>query len=316
MGKSRAQLDREIADVLSNGPYADRGDRVLADLKRWGVDREQIDEVRVAFRSGDHRRAMALAKDLGWNRAAKRGRSHSTVKTDDRYTAKQRASQAEIKLDQITTGQWSRDRVVAVLRDVDTEALREIARRHALGAGIFTAGRQVAKWAREVLDERGSNAHATIKGDAFTASIRLEGAPAPMQTRTFKHRAEAQTWLDQQREIADRRGWGGYRFELSELRAPKRGGRSSHATRRGAGVEVDTSVYRRYHGAEPRGFGDWAFVIGKREFEYSDDPALYRPAQARGAHKGGRPGLSFANAKTHAIAEAKRRGATIVGVAP
>jgi hypothetical protein len=49
-----------------------------------------------------------------------------------------------------------------------------------------------------------------------TASIRLSGAPAAMQTREFKHRADAQAWLDQQREIADRRGWHGYRFELTE----------------------------------------------------------------------------------------------------
>jgi len=149
------------------GPHADRGDRVLADLQRWGIDRAQIDEVRAAFRAGDHRRAMALAKDLGRNRAARRGRA------------------------------------------------------------------------------------------------------------------------------------GSY-----------------HATRRQAGVEVDTSVYRRYHGAEPRGFGDWTFVIGKREYERSDDPALYRPAVARGAQKAGRTGLSFARAKEYAIAEAKRRGTTVVGVAP
>lgn len=46
--------------------------------------------------------------------------------------------------------------MTAVLRDVDTEALREIEYRHLMGAGIFTAGRQVAKWARDVLDERGA----------------------------------------------------------------------------------------------------------------------------------------------------------------
>ncbi len=57
-----------------------------------------------------------------------------------------------------------------------------------------------------------------------TASIRLSGAPTPMQTREFKHRGEAQAWLDQQREIADRRGWGGYRFELTPQasRRPRR----------------------------------------------------------------------------------------------
>ncbi len=89
---------------------------------------------------------------------------------------------------------------------------------------------------------------------------------------------------------------------------------SSHATRRQ--VEVDTSVYRRYHGAEPRGSGNWTFVIGKREYEHSDDPALYRPAESRGVYKAGRPEMPYAKAKEHAIAEAKRRGATIIGVSP
>jgi hypothetical protein len=68
----------------------------------------------------------------------------------------------------------------------------------------------------------GGRSHATTKQRAktiecmVTASIRLSGAPAAMQTREFKHRADAQAWLDQQREIADRRGWHGYRFELTE----------------------------------------------------------------------------------------------------
>ena len=53
-----------------------------------------------------------------------------------------------------------------------------------------------------------------VPNGPVTASIRLEGAPSAMQTREFKHRADAQAWLDQQREIAERRGWGGYRFEL------------------------------------------------------------------------------------------------------
>ena len=70
--KSPAQINREIAAALV--PHSAKGDRVLADLKSWGIDREQIDEVREAFRAGDHRRAMALARDLGWNRASKRGR--------------------------------------------------------------------------------------------------------------------------------------------------------------------------------------------------------------------------------------------------
>ncbi len=91
---------------------------------------------------------------------------------------------------------------------------------------------------------------------------------------------------------------------------------NSHATRRGAVVEVDTSAYRRTHGAEPRGSGNWKFVIGAREYTYGDESDLYRPAEARGAYKAGHPQLPFARAKEHAIAEAKRRGATIIGVAP
>lgn len=69
--KSPTQLDREIAETL----HGDRGSRVIADLKAWGVDRQLVDEVRDAFARGDHRQAMALARDLGWNRASKRGRS-------------------------------------------------------------------------------------------------------------------------------------------------------------------------------------------------------------------------------------------------
>lgn len=73
---SPAQLDREIADALGRTQRGDqRGDRVLADLTRWGIDNALVDEVRQAFRAGDHRKAMAIAHDLGWNRASKRGRS-------------------------------------------------------------------------------------------------------------------------------------------------------------------------------------------------------------------------------------------------
>ena len=70
--KTPAQLEREITEALDR---SQGGDRVLADLTRWGIDKELVDEVRQAFRSGNHRKAMALARDLGWNRAAKRGRA-------------------------------------------------------------------------------------------------------------------------------------------------------------------------------------------------------------------------------------------------
>jgi hypothetical protein len=72
--KSPSQLDREINEVLAPR-HADRGDRVLTDLASWGIDRKQLDEVRAAFRAGDQRLAMGLARDLGWNRTSKRGRA-------------------------------------------------------------------------------------------------------------------------------------------------------------------------------------------------------------------------------------------------
>lgn len=76
------------------------------------------------------------------------------------YNARQRAVQAEAKLDAIPPGKWSRTRVMAILSNVDNQALREIERRHLTGGGVWkttpTAGRQVAQWAREVLDVRGA----------------------------------------------------------------------------------------------------------------------------------------------------------------
>ena len=47
-----------------------------------------------------------------------------------------------------------------------------------------------------------------------------------------------------------------------------------------------------------------------------DDPAIYRPAESQGTHKAGYPEMSFARARDLAIAEARRQGAVIVGVAP
>jgi hypothetical protein len=78
--KNTARLDREIAEALethsgSSTSHSAHGDRVLADLASWGIDRALIDEVREAFRAGNHSRAMTLAHDLGWNRASKRGRA-------------------------------------------------------------------------------------------------------------------------------------------------------------------------------------------------------------------------------------------------
>ena len=81
---------------------------------------------------------------------------------------------------------------------------------------------------------------------------------------------------------------------------------------RGYEPKIDASVYRRYHGAEPRGFGRWTFVMGKTAYEHTDDPALYRPF----GMKGGVEGLTYHRAKAHAIAEGKRRGVAIIGVSP
>ncbi|HSX23282.1 MAG TPA: hypothetical protein VLE97_10965 [Gaiellaceae bacterium] len=105
----------------------------------------------------------------------------------------------------LASGAWDK------MSDKDRKAFEcEVLKAHDRNRGTY---RQVT----------GSRAHATrhaTKTDpvkcVYTASIRLAGAPRPMQTREFKHRADAQAWLDQQREIADRRGWGGYKFELAE----------------------------------------------------------------------------------------------------
>lgn len=63
------------------------------------------------------------------------------------------------------------------------------------------------------------------KPPTVVVSIRLSGLPAPMQTREFKRRADSQAWLDQQREIAGRHCWRGYRFELTETCEAERKGR-------------------------------------------------------------------------------------------
>ena len=75
----------------------------------------------------------------------------------------------------------------------------------------------------------GSSTSPDAEDGPVVASIRLAGAGAPMQTREFKHRADAQTWLDQQRQVADRRGWSGYKFELTNAERKPR----NHAARLG-----------------------------------------------------------------------------------
>lgn len=58
-----------------------KGDRVVADLESWGVDAQLIQEVRDAFARGDSKRAIELARDLGWTHSAKRGRAPGSGRT-------------------------------------------------------------------------------------------------------------------------------------------------------------------------------------------------------------------------------------------
>jgi hypothetical protein len=83
---------------------------------------------------------------------------------------------------------------------------------------------------------------------------------------------------------------------------------------KGTKIKVDTSAYQMNHGSPPKGFANWTFIIGKRSYDRSDDPAIYRPAQERGAQKGGVVGLPYNKAKEYAVAEAKRRSKLVVGV--
>jgi hypothetical protein len=181
--KTKDRLDREIAEVLAKrtsgrnhstksssfdkddarrfGQFAFRMERTkaqaVADARAEGFGSWQLEAVEEGWDA--ERRDTAHGGFAGTSHATRRkarGRGHSTKSAESPYTVKQRASQAEIKLDAIPTSEWSRARVIAVLRNVDTEALREIEWRHMKGAGIFTAGRQVVKWSREVLDERGA----------------------------------------------------------------------------------------------------------------------------------------------------------------
>lgn len=81
---------------------------------------------------------------------------------------------------------------------------------------------------------------------------------------------------------------------------------------------VDTSPYRRSHGAEPRGRGSWAFVFGQRN---GLEPTATRANALVDATPATEcwfaPGsITFGAAKKLALAEAKRLGATLVAVCP
>lgn len=77
-------------------------------------------------------------------------------------------------------------------------------------------------------------------------------------------------------------------------------------------VTVDASVYARNHGAQPRGRGSWAFVMGALDYDRVDEldeqgrkRVWFAPAP-----------LTFAEAKKLALVEARARGVTVVGVGP
>lgn len=76
-------------------------------------------------------------------------------------------------------------------------------------------------------------------------------------------------------------------------------------------VTLSTRVYESNHGAEPRGRGSWCFVMGAADFNFSDDPRLF---WAKDEH--GSASMTFAAAVKVAVAEARKRGVTLMGVAP
>lgn len=127
------------------------------------------------------------------------------------------------------------------------------------------------------------------------------------------NRASARATLDQLQAYArndfDLGQVEGYRDALGDVSAYGWSAPEASSPTRADEVKVDTTIYRQTHGAEPRGRADGTFVIGKASYDLSDDPALYRPARARGVKD-----LPYAKARDHAIAEAKRRRAVVVGV--
>ncbi len=51
----------------------------------------------------------------------------------------------------------------------------------------------------------------------YNASVRASGAAKPLVDKDFRgDKASAERWLDRQREIAKRAGWGGLTFEVKE----------------------------------------------------------------------------------------------------
>lgn len=83
-----------------------------------------------------------------------------------------------------------------------------------------------------------------------------------------------------------------------------------------AKVEIDTSVYRSNHGVQPRGRGSWAFVMGREDYKTNDEiDDEGRPLVWWARSADGQTSMPFTDAKKLAVAEAQRRGVTLVGVA-
>ena len=241
--KSHAQLDREIAEALGRTPRMQVTRTHSTKLPDPWLPRSKEDLQEITSTAGLMEIAAAVTRELKksgmtWGDTSRaRGRnvriwsSGTSIRFEvpSRYQGHPSDAQAIVEL--ILVGPERSLTTVGPFAGDQHYDKR-------FGEAMEQRVRQVLKTlkAGSTKTSAGARSHATTKEVTpakFTASIRLKGAPAAMQTREFKHRAEAQAWLDQQREIADRRGWGGYVFELTEQGEIKRKGRSgsrSHAT--------------------------------------------------------------------------------------
>ena len=144
-------------------------------------------------------------------------RPHSTARNLPVTPRSSASKRAEVAYSDYSTNELRRE-----IQTLEGELEMAGGRGGGLADRLDAARVALALRSSEANASKARRAHAVKKQRAnpveckVTASIRLSGAPAAMQTREFKHRSDAQTWLDQQREIADRRGWGGYKFELTE----------------------------------------------------------------------------------------------------
>lgn len=90
------------------------------------------------------------------------------------------------------------------------------------------------------------------------------------------------------------------------------GAAPSFELRRASSIRIDDSAYRSSHGAAPRGRGSWAFVMGKSDYSFVDE----KDAQGRAVVWFAPGALLFGQAKKLALAEARSRGVSLIGVAP